>query len=348
MGESRQGIGRQTGLTAARKSKIARLNLQRLIAGALACGLALACPAGLHAQSYPSKPVRMIAASSPGSAVDIVARIIAPKLSEQLGQQVVVDNRAGAGGNIGAEIAAKAPPDGYTLFLGTPAHAINSALYRKPSYDLTRDFAPVSQVTTGQYVIVVHPSLPVKSVKELIALARARPGQLNFASAGTGNATHLAGELFRSLAHVNIVHVPYKGSGPALTDLIGGQVQLMFSNLTSALPYMKTGRLRALAVTSEARATAAPGLPTVIEAGVPHYVVTSWFGIFVPAATTRDIVMRLNGEIAQAMRAADLRERLAAEGAEPVANTPEQFAAFVRAEIELWTKVIRSAGISLE
>ncbi len=300
------------------------------------------------AQNYPAKPVRVIAASSPGSAVDIVARIIAQKLGEQLGQQVIVDNRAGAGGNLGAEIAAKAAPDGYTMFMGTPAHAINSGLYRKLNYDLVRDFAPVGQVTSGQYVIVVHPSLPVKSVKELTALARAKPGQLNFASAGSGNATHLAGELFKSLARVNLVHVPYKGSGPALTDLVGGQVQLMFCNLTAALPHVKTGRLRALAVTGERRAAAAPELPTVIEAGVPGYVVDSWFGVLAPAATPRDIVARLNAELVQTMRAPDMRERLAAEGAEPVSSTPEQFAAFIKAEIAQWTRVVRDAKISME
>ena len=308
----------------------------------------LALVAAAAAQTYPSKPVRMIAASSPGSAVDIVARIVAQKLGEQIGQQVVVDNRAGAGGNLGAELAAKAAPDGYTLFMGTPAHSINTGLYRKLNYDLTRDFAPVSQVTSGQYVVVVHPSLPVKSIKELVALARAKPGQLNFASAGSGNATHLAGELFNSAARVKLVHVPYKGSGPALVDLVGGQVQVMFSNLVAALPQVKTGRIRALAVTGEKRAAAAPELPTVIEAGVPGYVVTSWFGVLVPAATPREIVMRLNAELAQAMRAPDIRERLAGDGAEPKVSTPEQFAAFIRADIALWTKVIKNAGIAPE
>jgi tripartite-type tricarboxylate transporter receptor subunit TctC len=315
---------------------------------ALTSVVSLALVAAVSAQSYPSKPVRMIAASSPGSAVDIVARIVAQKLGDQLGQQVIVDNRAGAGGNLGAELAAKAAPDGYTLFMGTPAHAINTGLYRKLNYDLVRDFAPVSQVTSGQYVVVVHPSLPVKSIKDLVALARAKPGQLNFASAGSGNATHLAGELFCSAARVRLVHVPYKGSGPALVDLVGGQVQIMFSNLTAALPQVKTGRIRALAVTGEKRAAAAPELPTVIEAGVPGYVVVSWFGVLVPAATPREIVMRLNADLAQAMRAPDIRERLAGEGAEPTVGTPEQFGAFIRADIEQWTKVIKNAGIAPE
>ena len=305
-------------------------------------------PLHAPAQNYPTKPVRLIAASSPGSAVDIVARIIAQKLGDQLKQQVVVDNRAGAGGNLGAEMAAKAPPDGYTLYMGTPANAINPSLYRSLNYDIVRDFAPVSLLTTGHFCVVVHPSLPVKSVKELIALARARPGQLNFASAGNGNATHLAGELFKSMTHVNLLHVPYKGTGPALTDLIGGQVQLMFSNLTAALPHVKTGRLRALAVTGAKRSPAAPELPTVSEAGVPGYLVISWFGMMAPAGTPREIVLRLNGELAQVLRAPDVRERLAGEGAEPDASTPEQLAAFIKTELAQWSKVIKGAGIVAE
>ena len=311
------------------------------------CALSAAAPAALG-QAYPTKPVRMIAASSPGSAVDIVARIVAQKLGEQLGQQVVVDNRAGAGGNLGAELAATAAPDGYTLFMGTPAHAINTGLYRKLNYDLIRDFSPVTQVTSGQYVVVVHPSLPAKSIRELISLARAKPGQLNYASAGSGNATHLAGELFASATRIKLVHVPYKGSGPAVTDLVGGQVQLMFANLVAALPQVKTGRIRALAVTGQKRAAAAPELPTVIEAGVPGYVVTSWFGVLLPAATPRELIMKLNAELARTMSAPDVRDRLAADGAEPTTGTPEQFGAFLRAEITQWTKVVKDAGIVAE
>jgi len=321
-----------------------RLSSRAVVVG---CALCAAMPAALG-QPYPTKPVRMIAASSPGSAVDIVARIVAQKLGEQLGQQVVVDNRAGAGGNLGAELAAKAAPDGYTLFMGTPAHAINTGLYRKLNYDLIRDFSPVTQVTSGQYVVVVHPSLPAKSIRELIALARGKPGQLNYASAGSGNATHLAGELFASATRIKLVHVPYKGSGPAVTDLVGGQVQLMFANLVAALPQVKTGRIRALAVTGQTRAAAAPELPTVIEAGVPGYVVTSWFGVLVPAATPRELIMKLNAELARTMSAPDVRDRLAADGAEPTTGTPEQFGAFLRAEIAQWTKVVKDAGIVAE
>jgi tripartite-type tricarboxylate transporter receptor subunit TctC len=321
----------------------------RLFIRAAVIGGAMAATAfSAWGQPYPVKPVRMIAASSPGSAVDIVARIVAQKLGEQLGQQVIVDNRAGAGGNLGAELAAKAPPDGYTLFMGTPAHAINTGLYRKLNYDLIRDFAPVSQITSGQYVVVVHPSLPVKSIKELIALARAKPGQLNYASAGSGNATHLAGELFASATRVKLVHVPYKGSGPAVTDLVGGQVQLMFANLVAALPQVKTGRIRALAVTGQMRAAAAPELPTVIEAGVPGYVVTSWFGVLVPAATPRELIVKVNSDLARTMSAPDVRDRLAGDGAEPKTGTPEQFGTFLRAEIAQWTKVVKDAGIVAE
>ena len=300
------------------------------------------------AQSYPVKPVRLIAASSPGSAVDIVSRVIAQKLSDQIGQQVVVDNRAGAGGNLGAELAARAPADGYTLFMATPAQAINTGLYRKLDYDLTRDFVAVSLLTIGHYCVAVHPALPVTSVKALIALARSRSGQLNYASAGNGNATHLAGALFNSMAQVDLVHVPYKGSGPGLTDLIGGQVQVMFPNLTAAIPYVKAGRLRALAVSGEKRSSIMPELPTVSEAGVPGYRVISWFGMMAPAAVPAEIVARLQRELTLTMRATEVRGKLAGEGAEPMASTPEFFATFIKAEITQWVKVVREARISAE
>ena len=300
------------------------------------------------AQSYPVKPVRLIAASSPGSAVDIVSRVIAQKLSDQIGQQVVVDNRAGAGGNLGAELAARAPADGYTLFMATPAQAINTGLYRKLDYDLTRDFAPVSLLTVGHYCVAVHPSLPVHTVKALITLARSRSGQLNYASAGSGNATHLAGALFNTMARVDLVHVPYKGSGPGLTDLIGGQVQVMFPNLTAAIPYAKAGRLRALAVSGEKRSSIMPELPTVSEAGVPGYRVISWFGMMAPAAVPAEIVGRLQRELTLTMRATEVRGKLAGEGAEPMASTPEFFATFIKSEITQWVKVVREARISAE
>ncbi|HTD91719.1 MAG TPA: tripartite tricarboxylate transporter substrate binding protein [Burkholderiales bacterium] len=315
---------------------------------ALFASLSVATSAFAQAQSYPVKPVRLIAPSSPGSGVDIVARFFAQKLGVQLKQQVVVENRAGAGANIGAEIAAKAPPDGYTLFMGTPAHTINPSLYRRLNYDIIRDFVPISQVSSGQYVVVVHPALPVKTLPQLIAMAKARPGQLNYGSAGTGNATHLAAELFRVMANVNIVHVPYKGSGPALIDLVGGQMQFMFSNLTAALPHMKSAKLRALAVTGEKRTPIVPELPTVAEAALPGYSVTSWYGLLAPAGTPQDIVTRLNTETGNAMRAPDMKERLAGEGADPMPGGAAEFAALLKVEIAKWAKVVKQAGIAPE
>ena len=296
-------------------------------------------------QAYPAKPIRLIAPSSPGSGVDIVARFFAQKLSVQIKQQVVVENRAGAGANIGAELAAKAAPDGYTLFMGTPTHTINPSLYRRLNYDIIRDFVPISQVSSGQYVVVVHPALPVKTLPQLMALAKARPGQLNYGSAGSGNATHLAAELFRAMAGVNVVHVPYKGSGPALIDLVGGQMQFMFSNLTAALPHMKSARLRALAVTGEKRTPIVPELPTVAEAALPGYAVTSWYGLLAPAGTPPEIVSRLNTETINAMRAPDMKERLAAEGADPMAGSSAAFAALLKTEIAKWSAVVKQAGI---
>lgn len=327
------------------------------VAGSFCCVVAFCFLAGgqlAHGQqarseaAYPSRPVRLITPSSPGSGVDIVARIVAQKLSEQLGQQVIVDNRSGAGANLGAEIAAKAAPDGYTLFVGTPAHAINSGLYSKLNYDLVRDFSPVSLITTGQYIVVVHPSLPSRTIKELIALARTKPGALAYGSGGPGNATHLAVELFSNMAGIKMLHVPYKGSGPALTDLIGGQVHLMFANLTAGLPHVKSGRLRALAVTGEQRSSIVPDLPTVVESGLPGYVVTSYYGILTPTGTPKEIIARVNAEIVKAMRAPDMRERLAGDGADPVSSTPEKFASFIKSEIDKWAKVVKAANIRAE
>jgi len=309
------------------------------------CAWAFALTASAQT-TYPTKPLRLIAPSSPGSGVDIVARFYAQKLSEQVKQQVVVENRAGAGANLGAEIAAKSAPDGYTLFMGTPAHAINPSLYRRLNYDIVKDFVAISLVSTGQYVVVVHPSLPAKTVPQLIALAKAQPGQLNYGSAGSGNATHLAGELFRSMAKVNIVHVPYKGSGPALVDLVGGQVQCMFSNLTAALPHIKSNKLRALAVTGEKRTPIVPELPTVAESALPGYAVTSWYGLLAPAGTPADIVARLNAETGRAMRAPDMKDRLASEGADPMPGSAAEFSALIKTEIAKWAKVIKQAGIS--
>jgi tripartite-type tricarboxylate transporter receptor subunit TctC len=305
----------------------------------------LAAAAPLSAQQYPARAIRLIVASSPGSGVDIVSRIMAQKLSAGIGQQVIIDNRAGAGANLGAEIAAKAPADGYTLLMGTPAHTINVSLYSGLNYDILRDFAPVSLVSTGQYVVVVHPSVPAQSVKALIALAKARPGALAFGSAGPGNATHLAGELFNSMAGTRMLHVPYKGSGPGLIDLMSGQIQVMFANITAGLPHMRTQRVRALAVTGPKRTAQAPDIPTVAEAALPGYAVTSFFGVLAPAGTPAAIIAKLYADIVKAVHTADVQASLAAEGAEALGSTPEEFAAYIRAEIPRWAAAVKMAGL---
>jgi len=307
--------------------------------------LALANILPAVAQQYPARAVRLIVASSPGSGVDIVSRIMAQKLSAGLGQQVFVDNRAGAGANLGAEIAAKSPADGYTLLMGTPAHAINASLYSGLNYDIIRDFAPVSLVSTGQYVVIVHPSVPAQSVKALIALAKANPGALAYGSAGPGNSTHLTGELFNSMAGTKMLHVPYKGSGPALIDLMSGQLQVMFANITAGLPHIRTNRVRALAVTGPKRSSQAPDLPTVAEAALPGYAATSFFGVLVPAGTPAIVVTRLNAEIVKAVRAAEVQTSLANEGAEAVGSSPDEFAAYIRAEIPRWALAVKTAGL---
>ena len=301
------------------------------------------------AGTYPIKAVRLVVASSPGSGVDIVARLVGPKLADGLGQQVIIDNRAGAGGNLGAAFAARSAPDGYTLFLATPAHAISGSVPGgKSGYDMVRDFVPISLLTTGHYVLVVHPSVPVKSAKELIALAKARSGQLNYASAGSGNATHLAGELFNMMAGVKTVHVPYKGGGHARTELLGGQVDFMFHNITAVLGDVKDGRLRALAVTGMKRAQVAPQIPTLDESALRGYEITSWFGVAAPANTPQVVVSRLHGEFSKVMQIADVREKLAVLGSEAVGGGSAEFAAHLRAEQEKWGRLIKQAGIRLD
>jgi tripartite-type tricarboxylate transporter receptor subunit TctC len=320
------------------------------------CTCAMVCAVGAvsagqpaAAQNYPQKPVRLIVGVPPGGTTDVVARLVGQKLGEQLGQQVVIDNRGGAGGNIGAEVVAKAPPDGYTLFLATiGTMTINPSLYKKMPFDTLRDFAAISQLTSMPQLLVVHPSVPVKTVKELISYAKSRPGQLNFASGGSGTAIHLAGELFKTMANVDMVHIAYKGSGPAMTDLLGGQVSLMFDQILTALPHVQSGRLRALAVTTEKRSQAAPQIPTISEAALPGYAVTTWHGLLAPAGTAREIVNRLSTETAKALQSAEVRDRFAAQGVEPVSSTPEQFAAMMKSELEKWRKVIAVSGAKLE
>jgi len=300
------------------------------------------------AQSFPARPVRLVVPSAPGGGADITARIISPRLSELLGQQVVVENRAGAGTMIGSETVARAAPDGYTLLLGISTLAINPAMVRKVPYDALKDFATISQIVSLPNILVTHPSLPAKTVKELVAFAKARPGQLNFASAGVGTNPHLSMELFLSMTGLRMIHIPYKGAGPGVVDLVAGHVPVMTPSILSGLPHVKSGRLRALGVTGAKRAGGAPQVPTIAEAGVPGYEAVQWFGVLAPAGTSREIVARLHGDIVRALQAAEVRDRLASDGADPVGSTPEAFAAFLRAETVKWAKVVKDAGITPE
>ena len=296
-------------------------------------------------QAYPTKPIRMICPFPPGGTTDVVARLVAQKLTEAWGQQVVVDNRPGAGGIIGTEIVAKAAPDGYTVLLGSiTTHAVNPALYKKLNFDPVKDFAPVSLVVSSPQLLAVHPSVAAKSVKELIALAKAKPGQLNYASAGTGTSPHLTFELFKSMAGIDVVHVPYKGTGPAITDLIGGQVQMMITGVVALMPHVKSGKLRGLGVTSAKRVAALPDLPTIVESGIPGFDVSSWFGVFLPGGTPKPIVAKMNAEIRKILEVPEVRQRLIGQGADPASNTPEEFAAYVNAEMARWGKVVRDTG----
>jgi len=302
----------------------------------------------LHAQTYPAKPIRIIIPFPIGGIADVFARVIGGKLNDAWGQPVVVENRAGAGGNIAAEYVAKSPPDGYTLVVGSiGTHAVNVSLFKKIAFDPVRDFAPISMMLEAEGLLVLHPSVPAKNVKELIALAKARPGQIIYASAGNGTAGHLSGELLKSMAKIDMVHVPYKGNVPAITDLIGGQTSLLFATMPTVLPHVKSGRLNAIAVTSAKRSPAAPELPTVAET-LPGYEVTNWVGAFAPAGTPREVVNKLHAEIVRIMQAPDIQKRLLTEGAKFTPLTPEQFGDFVKAEIAKWAKVIQQSGIRVD
>ena len=305
--------------------------------------LAAATPAW---PQYPAKPVRLIVPFPPGSANDVVARFVAPPLSDALGRQVVIDNRPGAAGNLGTDVAAKSPPDGYTVLMANIAQAISMTLYDKLPYDLVRDFAPVSLLAAGSFMLAVHPSVPAKSVKELIALTRARPGELNVAVSGAGIV--LAAELFSSMARAKMTKVSYKGSPQSVTALVSGEVSVGFPATSVALPHVKGGRLIGLAVTSTQRATIAPGLPTMAEAGLPGYEATPWYGLAVPAGTPREIVARLHAESVQALRRPEVRERFAATDIAPLGTTPEEFGAYIAAEIAKWGKLIKTAGLRPE
>ncbi|MGE5526548.1 MAG: tripartite tricarboxylate transporter substrate binding protein [Rhodospirillaceae bacterium] len=307
--------------------------------------LAAYCAAA-SAQTYPTKPVRMVVPSTPGGSVDTLARTVATKLSEKWGQQVVVDNRSGAGGAIGAEMVAKAPADGHTVIMATIASAATNVSLRKNlPYDPVKDFAPITLVATQNLMLVVHPSVPAKDVKSLIALAKKQPGQLSFASAGNGTGGHLSGELFKLLAGIDLLHIPYKGVAPALVDVVAGQVSMTFASLLSGTPHYKSARLRAFAVTGAKRAPGLPELPTMQEAGVKGYESSTWYGVLAPAGTPQDIVNKLNADIVAILKQPEIHDRLSQEGAEPVGNTPQQFGAFIKSEIEKWGKVIRAAGI---
>lgn len=313
------------------------------------CMLAvLVCPL-TAAQPYPVKTVRIIVTFPPGGPTDIVGRSLAQKFTETFKQQFVVDNRAGAGGVIGTDVAAKSAPDGHTLLLGTSSGlSLNPALNPKLPYNAFNDFAPISLVVINPQILVLHPSLPANSVKDLIRLAKARPGQINYASVGQGSPNHLGIEMLKAMAGIDMVHIPYKGTAPAITDLLAGQVSLMFNSMPSVLPQVKSGKLKGIAVGSAKRSPAAPEIPTVAEAGVPGFEYVTWYGLFAPAATPRDIVARLNTEVVRILADPELAQRFSSQGAEPSSTTPEQLAKFQRDEHERWKRVIQSAAIKLE
>ena len=324
-------------------------SMQRAASGALWIAVLAGFCAIAQAQDYPVKPIRFIAPNLPGGPTDILARLIGHKLAESLGQPVVIENRAGAGGNVGTEAAARAAPDGYTLVTGNNAtFGANVSLYKKLAFDPIKDFAPIVLVASQPNILVVHPSLPVTSVRELIAIAKARPGQLNYAGSGMGTAAHLAAEDFKSLTRTDIVHISYKSAGPALIDLIAGQTQLMFATSLSVMPFIKANRVRALAVTTAKRARIMPELPTVAEAGVPGFEAATWHGVFVPAGTPTAIIDRLNAEINRMLQLPDVRERLGSLGAEIIGGTPKEFSDHIRREIPKWAKVIKDAGVRVE
>jgi len=321
---------------------LSRLGWIAIAAGALGS-------AGAFAQTaYPAKPIRLIVPFPPAGAADILSRTVGPKLGEALGQQVVIDNRTGAGGNIAADLVAKAPPDGYTLLMGfVGTHGINTTLYSKLPYDAVKDFAPITLTAASTLILVSHPSLPVKSIKDLIALAKAKPGQLNFASPGSGTPQHLGGELLKRMAGVDMLHIPYKGAGPILADLLGGQVGMGYISMPAALPHIKSGKLRALGVTSSKRSAVAPDVPTIGES-LPGYEVDNWYGVLAPAGTPKEIVDRLNGAIAKSLQQADVKERLAGQGFETLSSTPDQFALYIRSEIVKWAQVIKESGARVD
>lgn len=310
--------------------------------------LALLAPLPGLAQAWPSKPVKLVVPYPPGGPTDIVARVVAERLTAQTGQPFLVDNRAGAGGNLGADAVAKAPPDGYTLLVATTAHAINKTLFKNLTYDVQRDFVAVSLLTQGPLVLVVNPDFPAKNVGELIAMAKAKPKSVSFASSGNGQSTHLAAELFASMAGAPMTHVPYKGSAPALNDLIAGQVPLMFDTMLSAMPHVKSGRLRALAITGAQRSPAAPDLPTLAESGLPGYQAYAWNGLVAPAGTPVAVINRLSEELKTALSQPAVQEKFNAQGFAATWVAPAQAASFVQAEVEKWARIVQQSGAKVE
>ncbi len=316
----------------------------------LAMALCLLCAAGAApAQTYPAKPIRMMVGFPPGGGTDIIGRIVAQKLGEALGQQIIVDNRGGASGQLAAELVSRAAPDGYTIMMvHIAAIAILPSLVAKLPYNAQKDFAPVSLAAIGPNLLVVHPSVPAKTVKELVALAKSRPGQLQYASPGAGTVQHLAGELFKLQAKIDMLHVPYKGSGQSIVDLIAGQVHMDFDAVPPVINYVRQGKLRALAVTSAKRFSLLPDMPTIEEAGVPGFDMSTWWGLVAPAAVSKDIINKLNSEMVRAIRQADAQEKISSVGADTVGNSPEEFAAFIRTETEKYARIVKAANIKFE
>jgi tripartite-type tricarboxylate transporter receptor subunit TctC len=318
--------------------------MRRVLTGAITALTLFACEFAV-AQSYPSKPIRLVVPFAPGGGTDIIARVLTLRLNEALGEPVVADNRGGAGSTVGSDIVCKAPADGYTMLLGNISLAFNAWMYKSLPYNALRDLAPVSMVAVQPNIVVIHPSVPAKSIKEFADYARANPGKLSYASAGSGSGTHLAGEMLKDRLKIDMLHVPYKGTGPAITDLMGGQVQVMISTFASALPHVRSGRLRALGVTSAKRSAATPDVPTLMESGVPDYDYSTWYALFLPAGAPRPIVDKLNHVTRQVLATEDTRQKFDAQGVEPWSNTPAELGAYLRAETEKWGKVVRAAGI---
>lgn len=310
--------------------------------------MALLFAGPILAQSFPAKPVRVVVPYPPGGPTDIVARVLFQQVAEATGQQFLIDNRAGAGGNIGAELVAKSPPDGYTVLIGTTAHAINMSLFKNLNYDIQKDLIPVSLLTQGPLVLVAHPQFPASSVKEVIELAKTKSGGLNFASSGNGQSTHLSAELFNTMAGIKMAHVPYKGSAPALTDVMSGQVDVMFDTTLSAMPFVKAGKLKALGLTSAVRSPAAPDVPTIAESGLPGYEVFAWNGVLVPAGTPKAIIQQLNDHIRKAMLLPQVKDKFSAQGFAASWNSPESFGVFLKTEVDKWGRTVKASGATLD